>query len=159
MKKILITLAAALALGACYKPSFPSAMSFALPKTETGAVLDLNKDLAGKPVFIAVMATYCPHCKHSVPQVNALNDKFKDKGLVVLGMFADATPDQIKTYVKEENVNYQTLYNAGELLQQLNVQGVPHFILLDKNHFPVKTWEGEDPTLNRFDGAVLNVLN
>ena len=158
MKKILITLAAALALGACYKPSgFSSAMTFALPKTDTGAVLN-SEDLAGKPVFIAVMATYCPHCKHSVPQVNALNDKYKDKGLVVLGMFADPTPEGIKTYVKEQNVNYTTLYNAGDLLQQMDVQGVPHFVLLDRNHFPVKTWEGYS-TNHGFDAAIESVLN
>lgn len=154
MKKLLVVLIAAVALAACYKPNFPARVDFTMPNTD-GSLWSLEAH-KGKPVFIAVMATYCGYCKMSVPMVNELNDKYKEK-IEVIGLFANPTPEEVKKYIAEQKVNYPALYNAGSLFEEMGVDGVPHFVLLDKNHMPYKSWGGYSQN-HDFEASVDKVI-
>ena len=43
-------------------------------------------DLRGKVVFLDFWATWCTYCVQTMPRLNALQQKYKDRGLVVLGL-------------------------------------------------------------------------
>ncbi|MBX3160214.1 MAG: TlpA family protein disulfide reductase [Deltaproteobacteria bacterium] len=47
------------------------------------------KDLAGKVVMINFWATWCPPCKKEIPDLSRAWEKYKDKGLVLLGVMMD----------------------------------------------------------------------
>src|SRR5688572_2739147 len=57
--------------------------------------LEVAKWIQGEPVkgfekdkvyIVEFWASWCGPCKVSIPHLNALHEKFKDKGLVVIGM-------------------------------------------------------------------------
>lgn len=53
--------------------------------------LKLNK-LANKVVLIRWWTETCPFCSRSAPALNEFHDTFKDKGLVVIGMYHPKPP-------------------------------------------------------------------
>jgi cytochrome c biogenesis protein CcmG, thiol:disulfide interchange protein DsbE len=50
----------------------------------SGDPITLN-DLRGKVVVLNLWASWCPPCRAEMPSLNAVYEKFRDQGLVVLG--------------------------------------------------------------------------
>ncbi|ACC98831.1 Redoxin domain protein [Elusimicrobium minutum Pei191] len=146
MKKKLLVLALALAfVGAC---SFTGPkVAFNLPNIN-GTQFDSAVNAKKQPVFLAFMATYCGYCKMSVPMIVELQNNFGSKGLKVVGVFSDGSADGPAAYAKEFGINYDVLYQGGQLAQEAKVNGVPHFVLLNKNHQIVRVWSGYSPDHN-----------
>jgi thiol-disulfide isomerase/thioredoxin len=62
----------------------------------------------GKVLLVNFWATWCLPCKAEIPDLVALQEKYKDD-LVVLGISVDDTAEQIRPYAKEYKVNYRML--------------------------------------------------
>lgn len=45
--------------------------------------------LKGRPVIIDFWATWCAPCKSSMPHLSAIQSRYRDRGLVVLGLSTD----------------------------------------------------------------------
>lgn len=71
-------------------------------------------DYEGRPLLINFWATWCPPCLHEIPYFVELADKYRDDGLVILGISTDDTAEQIKPYADELKMNYPVLVGLGE---------------------------------------------
>ena len=73
-------------------------------------------DLRGKVVLVNFWATWCPPCRAEIPDLVALQEKYRDK-LVVLGISEDedATPAQVKAFGVEQKMNYPIIMKTPEL--------------------------------------------
>ncbi len=79
--------------------------------TVDGRTIRLGDYLGKKVVLIDFWATYCDPCLASMPHLDALYKKYKDQGLVVLGVSIDG-PDsvaQVKTEVAKLGVTFPIL--------------------------------------------------
>lgn len=66
--------------------------------------------LRGKAVIVDFWATWCGPCKREMPWLVDLQKKYKDQGLVVLGVAMDDSSNaDISKFAIEMNVNYQIL--------------------------------------------------
>jgi thiol-disulfide isomerase/thioredoxin len=43
----------------------------------TDGLFDLDK--AGKPVFLEIFATWCPHCRHEIPAIDRLYERYRSR--------------------------------------------------------------------------------
>jgi thiol-disulfide isomerase/thioredoxin len=59
----------------------------------------------GKVYLVEFWATWCPPCRESIPHLNALHNKFKDKGLVIIGVNAGESAAKARLFVKQEGTN------------------------------------------------------
>jgi thiol-disulfide isomerase/thioredoxin len=68
-------------------------------------------DFKGHPVVVNFWATWCGPCKLEMPWFEQMNAKYKDKGLVILGLSQDdGTPkEEIASAVKKIGVSYRIL--------------------------------------------------
>ena len=65
-----------------------------------------SADLRGKVVLVNFWATWCPPCRAEIPDLIKLQEKYRDK-LVVLGISEDEAPlEEVKAFVNEQKMNY-----------------------------------------------------
>ena len=61
---------------------------------------DISK-LEGKVYVVDFWATWCHSCVRGIGELNKINEKYADRGLVLLSLCADKSPDKISKIVKE----------------------------------------------------------
>jgi len=89
-------------------------------------------DLKGKVVLVNFWATWCPPCRAEIPDLVKLQDKYRDK-LVVLGISEDeVAPAQVKAFATEQKMNYPIVMATTELRQIFKgVAALPTTFVLD----------------------------
>lgn len=101
--------------------------------------LSAKPDTKGKPAIVEFWATWCPPCRASIPHLNALNKKFKDKGLVVIGI-SDETKDVVEKFQKTLPMEYHVAIGGSAIEKKVGINGIPHAFLVGKDGKVV--WEG-----------------
>jgi len=89
-------------------------------------------DLKGKVVLVNFWATWCPPCRAEIPDLVKLQDKYRDK-LIVLGISEDEVePAQVKAFATEQKMNYPIVMATAELRQIFRgVAALPTTFVLD----------------------------
>jgi len=72
-------------------------------------------DFKGKVVLLNFWATWCGPCKSEIPSFVELYSKYKDKGLVIVGVSVDDSPEQLQSFMKEFRMNYPVLQMKPEV--------------------------------------------
>ena len=57
-------------------------------------------DLKGKVAIVNFWATWCGPCKIEIPDFVKLYDEYKDKGLVIVGISIDDSPEQLQAFMR-----------------------------------------------------------
>jgi thiol-disulfide isomerase/thioredoxin len=78
-----------------------------------GAKVDLST-FAGKPLVINLWATWCGPCRLEMPQLVGLAERFRDRGLTIIGVSTDDQPDAIRAFAAEYKVTYPMLVGLGQ---------------------------------------------
>jgi len=95
-------------------------------KTIDGGSVKLA-DFKNKVVVVNLWATWCGPCRMEMPDLVKLNNEYKSRGLVVLGVATTYNErdnlDQVKEFVKTQKIDYKVLWDDGALAQPL-VQSV-----------------------------------
>ena len=89
---------AALSTQALFAASFPDA----------NGNLQTLKQWQGKIAVINFWATWCAPCREEMPELSRLQDQYRDRGLVVLGISADDVPT-LREFAKKTPVSYPLL--------------------------------------------------
>lgn len=77
-----------------------------------GSTLKLG-DYQGKVLVVDFWATYCGPCAKQAPQLAAMNEKYRDRGLAVVGLTSDPKDDQpkVEEFIKKFGMNYAVAYD------------------------------------------------
>ena len=103
---------------------------FALPDLN-GKVWELKK-LQGKVVMVNFWATWCPPCRKEMPDMEALYQRFKSQGLVILGISDEYAP-KVTSYLAEHKVEYPVLLDAGRKVNaRFQIEGIPKSFVYDR---------------------------
>jgi peroxiredoxin len=93
-----------------------------------------STDFKGKVVVVDFWATWCPPCRKELPEYVALQKKYADRGLVILGFSLDELPAaQVKAFAEKMKVNYPILMANAETAEAFGgVQGLPTAFVIDR---------------------------
>jgi peroxiredoxin len=90
------------------------------------------QDLRGKVVLVNFWATWCPPCRKEMPDLDALYNKFKDRGFVVLAI-SDEEAAKVSPFIAERKVSYPVLLDPGRKVNDaFIVEGIPKSFVYDR---------------------------
>ncbi len=88
-------------------------------------------ELKGKVVLVEFFASWCSACVKAIPFVSEIYEKYKGKGLFVVGLSFDSKDlDAIK---KSLHIEYPVGYAPEPLARHFRVVTLPTFYIFDRN--------------------------
>ncbi len=131
--------------GAASASSSSDAPDFELDSLD-GQSVQLSDYLGKDVVLIDFWATYCDPCLASMPHLDQLYKKYKDKGFVVLGISIDG-PDsvaQVKTEVAKLGVSFPILLDQETHVVSLYnpKTSAPYSVLIGRDGHVIMKHEG-----------------
>lgn len=91
------------------------------------------RDLKEKVVLVNFWATWCPPCRKEMPDLQALYDKYKDQGLLVLAI-SDEENAKVSPFIAERKITYPVLLDPGRKVNDaFVVEGIPKSFVYDRN--------------------------
>lgn len=133
-----------LAYGFTQNGDLPSALigrtapDFTLADMDTGQPLSL-RDLRGKVVVLNYWASWCVSCRKEHPNFVAAWDRYRDRGVVFVGVLFQDTADNARKYKKELGGDWPTVLDPGSRTAlDYGVYGVPETFFIGRDGVIVK---------------------
>lgn len=115
-------------------------------------------DLAGHPVLLDFWATWCGPCQAELPIVNTIASRFKDRGLVVVGVNTSDERSLAEALVKRRGLTFPIVYDEGnDIAHSYHVSSLPTLVVVSKEGKIVAVRRGvtSDAELDRLVREVL----
>jgi len=93
-----------------------------------------SADWKGKVVLVNFWATWCPPCLAEIPDLIALQNKYRDR-LIVVGISEDEiAPEMVKRFATDRKINYPIAMTNPDLYQRFTgINALPTTFVLDPN--------------------------
>jgi peroxiredoxin len=105
-------------------------------------------DYDQKVVIVDFWATWCPPCRQEIPGFIELKQKYKDKGLEIVGFSLDQEENTHDAWIKEQGLNYLSIFAQNEQGQKVislfqgligEMSGIPTTLVISrKGHIVFK---------------------
>jgi len=94
-----------------------------------------SADFEGKVILLDFWATWCPPCRMMIPGMVELQETYREKGLVIIGVSLDEQgPEVVRKFNKEFNVNYTSLMGTEKVVEDFGgIRGIPTSFLIDRD--------------------------
>lgn len=124
------------------------------PKTQELKPLDFTvKDLAGLPVSLSDLrgktvlvnfwATWCTPCKEEMPLLQAYYDAHRDDNFILVGVNVSDDVEDAEAFVIKYGYTFPVWSDPpGNVLIDLNMNGLPTSLVVDADGNVVKRWIG-----------------
>ncbi|HXG47383.1 MAG TPA: redoxin domain-containing protein [Methylomirabilota bacterium] len=103
-----------------------------------GTPVTLKSGLGSNIFVVEFWATWCPPCRQTIPSLTGLQKKFKDRGVVFVGI-SDEETSVVKPFVQSMGANMDYTVAVDDRMQTwtnymaaFGEMGIPHAFVVDK---------------------------
>jgi cytochrome c biogenesis protein CcmG/thiol:disulfide interchange protein DsbE len=108
------------------------APAFTLDRLDRGGQLALD-DLKGKAVVVNFWASWCVPCRDEAPVLQKTYERYRDQGLVVLGVDVNDFRQDARRFMKRYGLSYPVVYDGkGSTVGKWGVRGFPETFFVDR---------------------------
>ena len=106
-------------------------------------------DLRGKIVLLDFFYKHCAPCCAALPFLQNLHEKYKDRGVVLLGIDPIDNPekDEMADFLAKRSVTYTVLFSDRELSSTYHIAAYPTLFFIDRDGKIAKVHRGYHPSL------------
>jgi len=104
-------------------------------------------EFKGKVVLLNFWAMWCPPCRVELPELSEMYTRYKDKGVVIIGINLDEGRDKdVKHFLSDRKITLPVLHGTRKIVEAYgNFFGIPTSFLIDKNGYMSKSFPGYQP--------------
>jgi len=101
-------------------------------------------DFKGKVVVLDFWATWCPPCRAEIPGLVALQKKYADQGLTIIGVSVDEQgPAVVKPFIQRFAINYPVVMSNEKVLADYGgISAIPTTFIIDRDGNVVSAHQG-----------------
>ena len=123
-----------------------------------GTKIDL-RNFRGKVVLVDFWASWCPDCNRELPTVQKVYDKYKDRGLVLIGISLDKDAKALANFVAKKSLPWPQYFDGkgwdNEFAAKYGVRSIPEMWLVDRQGALVTTFV----PIEKLDDQVAGLLD
>jgi len=69
----------------------------------------------GKAVLLDFWATWCDPCRDEIPRFIGLQEKYRDRGLQIIGISMDDSPEPVRQFQQQFRMNYPVVMGSARI--------------------------------------------
>jgi thiol-disulfide isomerase/thioredoxin len=114
---------------------FALATTIAPTNGQAMAVDDLDlADYEGRVVVIDFWASWCVPCRRSFPWLNAMQSKYADDGLVIIGVNVDRVRADADAFLERFPATFNVIFDSeADLAKRFGVQAMPSSFVIGRD--------------------------
>nr|MBN2278459.1 TlpA family protein disulfide reductase [candidate division Zixibacteria bacterium] len=94
----------------------------------------ISEFIGRKPVIINFWGTWCPPCKREMPDLKRIYDEYKGRGLEIVGLAVNDTPEKVKAFAGQYGTDWMMLMSTKEAMLAFGLgSAIPVTIFYDKD--------------------------
>jgi len=91
-------------------------------------------DLRGRAVWINFWASWCPPCQFETPTIRAIDERYRDRGLVIIAVQVQQTVEAGREYATRYGLKYRIGADvSGTIFHKYRVFALPTQFFIDPN--------------------------
>lgn len=101
----------------------------------SGETYQLSSFIGKAPVYINFWALWCVPCRSELKPLNAIYEKFKDKGFEVLSINIDnvKSTSKVSSFIASQKISFKVFLDPeSKIFKFFNGENIPFSILVDK---------------------------
>lgn len=130
-------------------PAMPEVIMTTEMKGVDGESFTLKK-YEGKVIVVNLWATWCGPCRMEMPELIKIENEYKDKGVMVVGLDVDPEPEaMVKTFVERQKLNYKVAWAEEEVtrgfIEISKMSGIPQSFVISQDGKLSAVFKGFSP--------------
>lgn len=90
-------------------------------------------NLRGRPVLLDFWATWCGPCQAEAPIVNTIAQRYKDRGLAVIGVNTSDEDGLAAHFARKKGLGFPIVFDEGNgIARKYNVANLPTLVVVSK---------------------------